>query len=661
MTIPSTARRAGPYLGNGATTAFSFSFKVFSTSDIKVTIVNSLDVETILVLNVDYTVTLNSNQETSPGGSITYPISGTPLPPGSKLTIIGNLPYDQPLDLPSGGNFSPLALENQLDRMTMQIQQLREQLNRTLTVPVTTPFAPVLPAPEASNLIGWNENGTNLNNYPIDDLATALAFATFRYDTFTGNGVTTQYTLSADPITLGNLDVAVGGVTQVPGADYTLLNNGILQFTSAPPAGVTILARFGEGVASGPSMDSYDVRYLPAGLGAVQRTVESKLRESVSVKDFGAVAYATQAEALIGVASNTAIAAAIAALPATGGVIEFPGQYYRLDGTVRIEKTGVIFKGKGGGIQTGLLQTQDVDSVYVDNAPAQPAPFGVEFHDIWFIGYRDTGTSTEGGFAALRIDDAFLCRISNCYFEHGRFGIQLNNASDIFIENCFLEDQPQMLSMVGCTAVMANNLRFINPNSLNSRADSYAININSTTVECQLNNLNITGQSSASKLAIGIQLVGSRNEISNVYVENATSHGIVLTGATCAGNALTNASIYGNDNGLRLETSATNNSIANINLSGNTTGLSVASTTGSGNNFANINTFSNTADAVVADAVTSTQLITAANFQLRSGTTANRPGSGSGKTTGYMYFDTTLGKPVWWLAPNWVDATGATV
>jgi hypothetical protein len=94
--------------------------------------------------------------------------------------------------------------------------------------------------------------------------------------------------LSADPVTLGNLDEPVGGVTQTPGADY-LLVGGVLEFTSAPPLGATILARFGEGIASGPSMDSYDVRFRQAGAGAVDRTAEAKLRETVSIKDFGAV------------------------------------------------------------------------------------------------------------------------------------------------------------------------------------------------------------------------------------------------------------------------------------------------------------------------------------------------------------------------------------
>ena len=43
-----------------------------------------------------------------------------------------------------------------------------------------------------------------------------------------------------------------------------------------------------------------------------------------------------------------------------------------------------------------------------------------------------------------------------------------------------------------------------------------------------------------------------------------------------------------------------------------------------------------------------------------SGTTASRP---SNETVGYIYFDTTLGKPIWLkTTPNiWVDATGNVV
>jgi lysophospholipase L1-like esterase len=138
MTTPSTPRKAGPLLGTGAQTAWPFTFKVFAAGDVQVTTANSSGTETLLVLGTDYTVSLNANQETSPGGTVNYPISGSALPVGSVLAIIGDLDYDQPLDLPSGGNFSPTALENQLDRSTMQIQQLREEMNRTAKLPPTS-------------------------------------------------------------------------------------------------------------------------------------------------------------------------------------------------------------------------------------------------------------------------------------------------------------------------------------------------------------------------------------------------------------------------------------------------------------------------------------------------------------------------------------------
>lgn len=46
------------------------------------------------------------------------------------------------------------------------------------------------------------------------------------------------------------------------------------------------------------------------------------------------------------------------------------------------------------------------------------------------------------------------------------------------------------------------------------------------------------------------------------------------------------------------------------------------------------------------------------SFDHPDGTTAARPTTVS---TGYMYFDTTLGKPIWHNGTNWVDATGSVV
>lgn len=40
------------------------------------------------------------------------------------------------------------------------------------------------------------------------------------------------------------------------------------------------------------------------------------------------------------------------------------------------------------------------------------------------------------------------------------------------------------------------------------------------------------------------------------------------------------------------------------------------------------------------------------------GTTLDRPDL-TASDAGFMYFDTTLGRPVWWSGTGWVDATGA--
>lgn len=43
------------------------------------------------------------------------------------------------------------------------------------------------------------------------------------------------------------------------------------------------------------------------------------------------------------------------------------------------------------------------------------------------------------------------------------------------------------------------------------------------------------------------------------------------------------------------------------------------------------------------------------------GTTEDRPSINANSSKGFMYFDTTLNKPIWWAGTKWVDSTGATV
>ena len=158
MTVPSTTRKAGPYTGNGVQTVFPFSFKVFSVADVKVVSADLTGAET--VLSSGYTVSRNADQVASPGGSITMSAA---LANGYKVTVLGNLPYDQTLAIPGGGNYNPVAHENALDRIVEQIQQLAEALTRKFGLSATTTTNATLPAPSTGSAIGWDSLGNLVN------------------------------------------------------------------------------------------------------------------------------------------------------------------------------------------------------------------------------------------------------------------------------------------------------------------------------------------------------------------------------------------------------------------------------------------------------------------------------------------------------------------
>ena len=293
MTVASAEAKAGPYTGNDVATAFAFSFKVFADTDIRVVeALIATGVETDLVLNGanGYTVTRNIDQDNNPGGTITYQQSSVAAAlPGTKtLNIVGNYEYEQPTDIPNGGAFFAQVVENALDRVTMLVKQLKEMVGRSLTLPVSvTGVSTELPVPDALKLLRWNEDETALENTDAQEIATDIVYGTTQADLFSGTGAQTVFALTYDPAAIANMDVSVGGVTQRPGIDYLWSSGTVLTFTTAPPLGTSnILVRYAQALPQG-SMDAAGVRFVP--VSAIPRTVQDKLGEFVSVKDFGAV------------------------------------------------------------------------------------------------------------------------------------------------------------------------------------------------------------------------------------------------------------------------------------------------------------------------------------------------------------------------------------
>ena len=129
-----------------------------------------------------------------------------------------------------------------------------------------------------------------------------------------GDGVTATYTLSASVDTSLHVDLYIDGAHQQPSSYTVVLDQ--LTLSEVPHDGALMTVKIGKPIGVGVS-DALLVEYTPAGTGAVATTVQAKLRESVSVLDFGAVP---------GTDCTAEILAAIAA-NANGAIIFPPGTY----------------------------------------------------------------------------------------------------------------------------------------------------------------------------------------------------------------------------------------------------------------------------------------------------------------------------------------------
>ena len=155
---------------------------------------------------------------------------------------------------------------------------------------------------------------------------------------FTGNGSTTAYTLGIPPGSTGKaLQIFINGIYQDQGS-YTV-SGATLTFSEAPPntSQIDVIAfRIKEIGAT----DANLVTYTPAGTGAVPTTVQTKLRESVSVKDFGAVGDGTTDD-------TAAIQAAIDYAAIAGKIVFFPAAEYKISSlTLPAQDGGILLKGE---------------------------------------------------------------------------------------------------------------------------------------------------------------------------------------------------------------------------------------------------------------------------------------------------------------------------
>jgi len=177
MTLSST-KRIIDYTGNDATFVFPYDFIIPAASDLLVelwSITTGLKTLTVAAGNMNVTGLGDATF-----GSVEYPFDPEGVPVAidtdTRIVIQRLVPFTQLLDIQNQGGFNAEAIENQLDREVMQIQQLAEQVARAaLLADGSDTVGLVFPEPSAEDVIGWNAAATQLENKTVGTVGAVLA------------------------------------------------------------------------------------------------------------------------------------------------------------------------------------------------------------------------------------------------------------------------------------------------------------------------------------------------------------------------------------------------------------------------------------------------------------------------------------------------------
>ncbi len=126
MTVSSTTTKVS-YSGNGSTTAFAYTFKIFDEDDLTVILrTDATGTEAVQTKTSDYTVSGVGNAN---GGNVTF---GTAPASGKTVVIRRSAALTQTTDYTPNDPFPAEEHENALDKLTFLTQQIQEEVDRSI-------------------------------------------------------------------------------------------------------------------------------------------------------------------------------------------------------------------------------------------------------------------------------------------------------------------------------------------------------------------------------------------------------------------------------------------------------------------------------------------------------------------------------------------------
>ena len=411
------------YTATGGQVAFSYTFEIAAEGDIAV-----LQNGVLLSLGTgagEYAVT---GVGSDTGGVVTLVTGATA---GDIITLYRDMALERLTSYTNGGDFLAADVNNDYDRLWLALQQNTGTSNRALVAPNTDPTSINMTIPDKAARSGKFLSFDSVTSNPtVTSISDVFGSGTLKAYNFVGDGSTTAFTLGSDPGVENNTQVYIDGVYQQKNG-YTV-SGTTLTFSAAPPNLSTIEVMVIQPTAINTA-DAASVSFTQAGSNDT-RTVQAKLQESVSVKDFGAVGD--------GVTDDTAaIQAAISACNLSGATLHFPAGTW-LDVTITALNIsinvgrGAIFKTSNAGLVPALLLSGctnvSINGTIVGN--------GNKANNINAYGSSSLGYeySTVGVYNCnnLHIEDIYV-------YDSWHDGFTISDSSSISINNIYCKNSTE--------------------------------------------------------------------------------------------------------------------------------------------------------------------------------------------------------------------------
>jgi len=158
------------YTGSAGVGPYAFAFEILDENDVAV-----YKNQTLLTLTTDYTVTINANGT----GSVTLTSAATA---SDSIVILGARDIERTTDFVTAGDLRASSLNEQLDALTIMVQQVAEEVERSVKAPAFDPTGinMILPkkADRVNAFVAFDANGDVSAAVPSDDVTTLAEVAT---------------------------------------------------------------------------------------------------------------------------------------------------------------------------------------------------------------------------------------------------------------------------------------------------------------------------------------------------------------------------------------------------------------------------------------------------------------------------------------------------